>query len=185
MGLSYLLDPKQNRDETRPHVSDLISKVLRENREPFDDLPEQVHNMMAMGRIWEAVVRLDVARAALDEGILVGGARVLEVDGIIGSLDGVLLEYQGHGEDVPVGLIEMKLKFSKAADPTENKRYMYQVKAYCWMLGVEYAWMPILALSARPPNAEYYIYKIGFSKLELEENWKMLVNMRDYDGGRK
>ena len=37
---------------------------------------------MAMGRIWESVVRVDVAKAALDVGLVPSGPQVLELDGI-------------------------------------------------------------------------------------------------------
>ena len=179
MGLSEVLDPPGERATDKAHVTDLIARVLGDKRGDFASLPQNVHNIMAMGRIWESVVRVDVAKAALDVGLVPSGPQVLELDGIIGSLDGSVCDLE-HGMVIPKCVVEVKCRFSPASNPRDNKRYMYQGKSYCWMLGVEELWMPILNISTRPPNAEYVLYKMRFSRLELEENWRMLVNMKEY-----
>ena len=99
----------------------------------------------------------------------------LEKDGVIGSLDGAA--YSGPN---PVAVIETKLRFSSPfLDIRDNRRYMLQDKAYCYLLGCSEAWMPILHVQSRPPSAEYKWYRISFTQMELEENWRMLMNMKE------
>jgi len=97
-----------------------------------------------------------------------------EVDGIIGSLDGVLTSPAGVE-----AVVECKSRHSSPGDPTENWRYMAQVQAYLYMSVCTVVWMPILYLPRRgAPNAELRLHIIEFEPRELVENWMMLRNLR-------
>jgi hypothetical protein len=181
--LADLLDPPGFRDPSKPHVTDLIHAVedLGKEAKPFDyeALPQNVKNIMAMGRIWEALVLRDVVGVGMSAGLIAVTKLVVETDGIIGSPDGIL----SSGASSPAEIvIEVKCRFSPSNDrfPRDNTRYMQQCKSYCHMTGARKVWMPILYLSTRPPNAEYIIHRFEFTDLEVQENWQMIVNMRDY-----
>jgi len=181
--LADLLDPPGLRDPSKPHVTDILREIenLGKEVEPFDydALPENVKNIMAMGRIWEYLVRGDVITEAVRMNLIPVMKKELEVDGIIGSTDGILLNPRtGLTETV----VEIKARFSpsKSDFPSGSTRYMRQCKAYCHMSGARKVWMPILYLSTKPPNAEYIVHRFGFTDLEVQENWQMILNMRDY-----
>jgi len=170
--LADFLDPPVVRDLSKPHVSDLISKAMMQGNNINIDL--RVEGIMALGRIWEWVVRGDVERRVRSEGLIYVKPFSMECDGVIGSLDGAA--YDGPS---PVAVLETKLRFTKAfEDIRDYRRYMLQDKAYCHLLGVTEVWMPILHVGNRPPMAEYWWYKLRFEEVEVEENWRMLMNMK-------
>jgi len=178
--LADLLDPPGFRDPSKPHVTDLIYAAdnLGKDVEPFDydSLPQATRNIMSMGRIWEHLVRADVIRLAVEQGLMPVMKLSVEVDGIIGSVDGVLyspaikkLETEWYKELAEV-VVEIKARFSppKPDFPSGNKKYMRQCKAYCRMTGARKVWMPIGYFQNRPPNVEYLIHKFEFTDLEVQ-----------------
>lgn len=170
--LADFLDPPAYRNLSKPHVSDLIQKAMMTN---YSDRDERVEGIMALGRIWEWVVRADVKMLCEEEGLTYLGPFVLEKDGVIGSLDGAAFR-----NGIPVAVIETKLRFSPPfKDIRDYRRYMLQDKAYCDMLQCSEAWMPVLHIGNRPPMADYRWYRLQFTQIELEENWRMLMNMRE------
>jgi len=173
--LADFLDPPAHRDLSLPHVSDLIRVAMMNGDDGID---ERVEGIMAAGRIWEWAVRADVRRMCRNEGFVYMSPFSLTIDGVIGSLDGGAYRVDS-GSLTPAAVLETKLRFSKPFDDIRNyRRYMLQDKAYCHMLGVEDVWMPILHIGNRPPMAEYWWYKIKFTQIELEENWRMLVSLK-------
>tara|TARA_R100001086_G_scaffold174937_1_gene96225 strand:- start:127 stop:723 length:597 start_codon:yes stop_codon:yes gene_type:complete len=182
--LADLLDPPGFRDPSKPHVTDLIYAIenIGKEEKPFDyeALPGNVKNIMAMGRIWEYLALQDMIMKAAQSLVPVPNL-TLEVDGIIGSLDMALYQPDELTRKAQV-VVEVKARFSPPREdfPTGNQRYMRQVKSYCYMTGAREVWMPILYLSSRPPNAEYIIHKFDLSDLEVEENWRAILNMKHY-----
>lgn len=186
--LADLLDPPGFRDPTRFHVTELISAVENIGKEvkPFDydGLPDHVKNIMSMGRIWEHLVLRDVIGEAAREGFVAVPKLTLEVEGVIGSLDAALF----FNETIPVNrrrawaVVEMKARFSPPKDdfPQGHQRYMRQCKAYCYMTGARKVWMPIVYYSSGPPNVQYLIHRFEFTDLEVQENWQMLINMKEH-----
>jgi len=182
-----LLDPPAERDESKAHVSHLVNEAVRiiGNGKAYDGEPTQWGwNIMALGRIVESVVRPIVQREAESRGWRFSPQVVCEVDGIVGSLDGLLVSDAGVE-----AVVEVKSRHSSPSDPRDNWRYMAQVQAYCRMAFTQVAWMPILYLPRRgPPNAELHLHVIQFEVQELVENWEMLRNIRgerihDHVGG--
>ena len=168
--LADFLDPPSARNLSKPHVSGLIQKAMMQE----SNLDARVEGIMALGRIWEWLVRPDVERRVESAGFIYLKPFTMECDGVIGSLDGAA--YDGP---VPKAVIETKLRFSPPfKDIRDYRRYMLQVKAYCHMLGCLQARMPILHVGNRPPMAEYWWYKLKFTEVEVEENWRMLINLK-------
>ncbi len=172
--LADFLDPPVVRDLSKPHVSDLINKAMMEKEMSYEDIDGRVKGIMALGRIWEWVVRADVEREVRGKGLIYLKPFSKECDGVIGSLDGAA--YDGPS---PVAVLETKLRFTKPfEDIRDYRRYMLQDKAYCHLLGCQEVWMPILHVGNRPPMAEYWWYKLRFTEVEVEECWRMLMNMK-------
>jgi len=168
--LADFLDPPAPRS-SKPHVSDLIHKAMMDK----SNIDERVEGIMALGRIWEWVVRPDVERVLREAGLIYVRMGPMECDGVIGSLDGAA--YDGP---TPVAVIETKLRFSRMfEDIRDYRRYMLQTKAYCHILKCSEAWMPILHVGNSPPMAEYWWYKLKFTEVEVEENWRMLINLKE------
>ena len=187
--LADLMDPPGFRDLSKFHVTDLIHAVENFGKEvaPFnyDGLPQATKNIMSMGRIWEHLVLGDWIREGVKAGSVPVPKVTLEVDDVIGSLDGALYAPGLHA-DGTLGaadvVVEIKARFSPPNDdfPIGNRRYMRQCRAYCYMSGARKVWMPILYLSTKPPNTQYLIHRFEFTDLEVEENWQMLMNMKEY-----
>ena len=171
-GLADLLAPSNPRDETKPHVSSLIAKILGDKD---NDRPQNVINIMSLGRIWEEAVM----RPAVEAECVIFTPNVsIERDGIIGTLDGV-----AH-TDTDSYVWECKTRWTRYHAPEEHPRWLYQVKAYCYMMRMNKAWLTVLHLSTRPPNAESYWHELEFTDQQLAENWQMIVNARDYNPER-
>lgn len=168
------LCPPQVRDESKWHVSTLISAVLGD-RERVGGVDDAGRNIMGLGRIWEeTVMRRVVLKEAMDREMAPVFDFKAECDGIIGTLDGLLIGKEG------LAVWENKVRFRERHPPQHYARWMYQVKAYCHMVGCDAAWLTVLHLSTRPPNADLVWWGLKFTPEELEENWRMLRNQRDY-----
>lgn len=172
-----LADPPQPRDNSQVHVSDLINKAAKVVGLPsYSDAEPTAaqRNIMALGRLWEAMVRPMIQDLAIKEGLEFEAQRTCEVDRVVGSLDGVL-----RGTEGLHAVVETKSRWAESGDPTENWRWMAQVKAYCFMVVCTRVWMPVLYLPRRgPPNAEFVLHKLEFAPHELAENWQMLMGVR-------
>ena len=127
-----LADPPLPRDNSRLHVSTLVNRAAKltgntwyEDEEPS---PEG-WNIMALGRIWEWASRPTIIDRARAEGLEFTPQVVREVDGIVGSLDGVLSS--PLAPDHIVAVVEAKSRHSSPSDPRDNWRYMVQSMAYC------------------------------------------------------
>lgn len=98
----------------------------------------------------------------------------VELDGIIMSPDGI--EFDNNEEVV---LSEYKLVWSSSRrPPTDNWKWMSQIKGYCKGLNLVKVNMYILYLNGdwKPPMPQYKGFQIEFTPLEIQENWEMLLN---------
>ena len=175
-----LADPPQPRDHGKLHVSDLINEVARLSgyrKYYYGNEPSpQGWNIMAMGRLWEAMVRPAVQARATEQGVFFRSQLIKEVDGIVGSLDGGLTTL-----DLTrwLAVIEIKTRWTSTGDPCEHWRWMVQGMAYCWMLQVRKLWMPVLYFPrGGGPNVEFWLHEIEFEPMELVENWQLLLNAK-------
>ena len=109
------------------------------------------------------------------------GKRISEVEllGISGSPDGIAYE---NGELI---LEEYKCTWRSVRNcPSDNWKWMTQIKAYCWMLSKQMKTpctkvrMRILYINGmyKPPSPIYSEYVIRFTVQELSDNWDMIMN---------
>jgi len=174
-------NPPAFRNESKIHVSDLRDALLETlglRKEEEDDLPQWVKNLGSFGLIWEKVLWEVAQCEAIERGLVFDhgdsfhGPLVLEVDSVVGSLDGII--HNGP----PVAVWECKTRWKDVELPTENERYMIQAKAYCWMAGVTQCWFPVLNIGGRPPDMTQWLHIIDFTAMELMENWQSLLRMK-------
>ena len=129
--------------------------------------PRKTNNKLwaTVGFIWEILLELAFKEAL---GVRPGE---LELDGIIGSPDGINWE-GGYIE-------EYKLTWSSAKKPIESKwKWMTQVMAYCKMAGLTVVRFRVFYING-DYSFEGPIYKsafITFTQEEIDTNWQMLVN---------
>jgi len=186
MTIADIIDPPLPRDESKTHVSYLVNEAAKiAGKRAYDGEPSEVGwAMMAMGRMWEVHARAIVIKYAEDQGLWLDepaitynnpqGNMVAEMDGVVGTLDGKI--YEGTTLSA---IMEAKCRFTKSSDPRDTWNWMLQVKAYCHMESCQAAWMPVLYLPLRgEPKPEFQLHFLTFTKLELEENWQMLMNVK-------
>lgn len=119
-----------------------------------------------VGFMWEEVL----SRALKDR--LPCRIGEVELDGITMSPDGIEVV---DGESI---LSEYKVAWaSSRKEPTENFKWMAQVKGYCKALGMSKVKMYILYLNGdwKPPKPQYKCFLISFSQLEIDEGWEMIL----------
>jgi hypothetical protein len=150
------------------HVSSIIrriSEVIGTNKK--NDFTEEDLNAFAIiGRLWERVLADVLFPPPRYERV-----GEIEKDGIIGSPDCVDTE---NWSDV-----EMKVTWVSSKGFTERQKfreYLYQAKAYCWMLSMFRARIVVLHIcgSYAPPIPKAKQYSLVFTPAELAENWRML-----------
>lgn len=184
MEVAEVLDPSQPRSEGN-HITELIQLHNKAaGKRYYDDSSSpspEVLDIMAFGRIWEWALRGYLTHKAPEwgfDGIIFSFET--ERDGIYGSLDGLFV-----GQDNAV-VDETKARFTGPNDnfPLGHHQYPMQIKSYCKMVGTTRACMPVLHVESKPPRAQFYVYWIEFSQLEIDENWQLLLNRRDYEGSK-
>lgn len=174
-------DPPSERDETKIHMSECRDALLetlkiQSARNAEEELPQWVKNLGSFGLIWERVLQTTMIKKAHEQDLLFRpGTISLEMDGIIGSLDGLLYPMKGKG---PSAVWENKTRWHHDEIPIDNDKYMIQAKAYCWMAGVTQVWFPVLNIASRPPDMRQWLHIIEFSVQELMENWKSLLAVK-------
>jgi len=138
-----------------------------------EDDEAQGRRFMETGFLWETV--LAMAMAERYDGECRPGE--LKEDGITGSPDGVLPS--------PVEgliLIEDKCTWTSLRKPVEERwLWLCQIKAYCHMLGTLVANLRVLYVCGdyKPPFPQYRKYRITFSRLEIQENWEMILRHKN------
>lgn len=175
-----LLDPPMERDTDAEHVSDLINRLAGlVGRRTYEAEPSAVaYRLMAMGRIAEAVLRPIVTHAAEERGLTFLPQQVLQVDQVIGSLDGILVSPTKRE-----AIVEIKSRYASPSNPTnmDNEthwRWSIQTMSYCYMARVEQVWMPVLYLPRGAPDICLQLHIIRYTVEELIENWRVLRNLR-------
>ena len=160
------------------HLSDVIREIGQElGMVPKDgensgwDLPLAGE----VGFLWEDVLGSVLGyRAGTRPGEVV-------VDGIAGSPDGI--EWESTGKPI---LAEYKAtwKSVRNGDPSDNWKWMVQVKGYCYMISKAYnlhcnrVRFRVLHINGdyKPPSPKYREWLLTFTKRELQENWDMILN---------
>ena len=155
------------------HLTDIISDIMtasgmQKTASGANWAPDQLNMAAEVGFMWE-----EVFSQALKDRL---PCRIGEVvcDGVAMSPDGMEMEMES-GEVV---LAEYKVKWaSSKRDPTENFKWMAQVKGYCKGLGLTKVRMYVLYVNGdyRGSGPQFKTYAIEFTELEIAENWEMIT----------
>jgi hypothetical protein len=150
------------------HVSQIIRSIgIAIGTNKGNDFTEDdLNNFAIVGRLWERVLADILFQPPRYE-------RVGEVerDGIIGSPDCVDTEEWSD--------TEMKVTWVSSKGFTERQKfreYLYQAKAYCYILGTVRARLVVLHICGNysPPVPVAKEYDCVFTPQELNDNWRML-----------
>ena len=179
------------------HITDIIkaSKALAQgkavNPEDFYCAGDGAHKelsedlarakelgLLDMGHFWEAAARpAFVQWCGSRFGLQATGPQQTEADGIIANADALVKDLQTQ---TVVAVAECKFRFSAKTDPVTNDEWMQQVKGYCHIWETNAVWMVVGNVRSGPPGAGSRIYMLTFTDEEIDENWQLLVNTREY-----
>jgi hypothetical protein len=148
------------------HVSDVLSAINKELFHP--EYKDGISKAQAMtGFIWEEMLSWGYRelKAVRPEEIV--------QDGIICSPDGirpeewVLEEYKAT-------------RTSSDKCPSNNWYWMAQIKSYmkAFGCGMTECVLQVLYINGnwKPPEPDERVFRVGFTLLEIEENWEMILN---------
>lgn len=173
------LQPKGKGRSSGMHVSGLVKAAYIEQfkKTPGPIEGEQPFVRSTMGFIWERALEFAFKEYMQAERKFVIKGRTVELDGVIGSLDGINVK-DGCVEEYKCTWRSMR----KWSDDPEAEFWMWlaQVKAYCHMTNHTRVRFFIFWVNGD------YSYKTGrgpqvttcemeFTKEELEDNWRMLL----------
>jgi len=153
------------RSTGKPHVTGLIRALEVGIQETSGKaISDATRMQFEKGWLWEATLSMAFGEKSAHR------PGEIELDGIVGSPDGLVLDSKG---DI-VSVEEYKCTAYSSDKPiTEHWRWMAQVKAYCKMVGATKCVFRVLHLSFVPV---YKVWELVFSQRELDENWEALVN---------
>lgn len=156
------------RSDNRLHVTQLIREIEEDlGRNKYSNNSSDFAWDRELGFIWEEVLSYHLGERL--------GARIgeVELDGIVGSPDGVQLS-----EDGELILEEYKCtKRSINSDPSDNWYWMTQIKAYCKLLNARECHLYVLYLNGDYKADRRIIpvpYRIVFTQDEIDRTWKAL-----------
>lgn len=171
--------PKTLFDDSEPreegiHLSEIIHSLMERaglgyKGDGFSDMELTAE----IGLLWE-----DVLSMVMKNKYAIRPPQ-LQVDGIWMSPDGIGPDPEGK---VPLVVEEYKATWKSTRNPpTDNLRYMIQVKSYCRALGTEVAIMRIFHLMGdyKGSGPIYRMARLIFTQFELDENWSMVLREKE------
>ena len=156
-----------------------LSDILKPMREEFlssvypslDDMEEderlEARMRMEAGFIWEDTLSRAFGNAFAPR------YNDLCVDGVWMNPDGCVIQ-----TDAPRRVDEYKFTSSYKA-PDARVDWQWQVKAYCWAVGALVARFYVLHYNGVHRNDRgptFKAYECVYTRLELQENWQMILN---------
>ena len=170
--------PPTPRDSSKWHVTSLIAsshRIVKGSISYTDDnvVPPNIRALGYLGRIWETAVDCYLSRyAVLHKGVYVPDMEQ-EDDGILGSLDGIMIL-----PELGLVMCETKLRFTiKEEIPLDH---VQQIRAYCHLADTDLVCYVSGHVSTAPPAAHALLRVIRLTKQSIEETWGMLVNTKKY-----
>jgi hypothetical protein len=154
------------------HLTD-ITRYVMDTIDPITTKFDNPQLTMEMGFIWEDLLSLVLGNRL--------GKRISDV-----QRNGIYLNPDGLGADPLIrhslAVEEYKCTWRSVNRlPTENIRWMMQVKAYCHALGI-----PVAVMHNLHVNGNYkgsgplpVSYRIEFTNQELKDNWAVILDNKD------
>ena len=162
------------------HVSDIIRDIdntllHKGQRQKYDELSPQERLRMgahtSMGWAWEEIVREALRRIRPVIGGVVPVGE-LTLDGVTGTPDGV---YESEW-----AVDEFKATWRSSSRPLDPDfwSWLVQIKAYCKMLQTGKAYLSVFWVCGdyRESGPFTQQFLLEFSRMEVDDNWAMLVN---------
>ena len=164
------------------HLSDVIhdmDKTLMLTNSPGwdeDEVRDHRNLNFEKGYLWEATLK-----AGFGEMMAIRPDEVV-VDGIAMNPDGVRHDWP----DTAVLLEEYKCTACSPRPPSDNWKWMMQVKGYCKALGALKCIFRIFYPGAvmTHPESAYGVFLLTFTQGELDENWEAVLNHAKVMRGR-
>lgn len=149
------------------HVSQIIRHMMVTSglEEQSDFTEDDLNQFAVIGRLWEQMLADTMFKPPRYQ-----RPGEIECDGIYGSPDAV------DTEDCTLAEYKVTWKSSNRAIESFFK-YMLQVKAYCYMLGLTRCRLYVCFICGnyKPPLPQFKAWEIEFSPHELKDNWRMLL----------
>ncbi len=168
--------PPTPRDHAHYHVTNLLESaklIVKGDIRYFEG--DSVSGVMSLGRIWEAAVDCFLTSyAALHGGFYIPDSERIE-EGIIASLDGVIL-LPKIAPNLMVA--ETKLRFSLKGDIP--LKHIQQVRAYCHFAHTDLVCYVVGRLSSTPPTAQAMMTVLRMTQASIDETWEGILNTKKY-----
>ncbi len=149
------------------HVSSIIQHIVTASglAELNDFTEADLDHFAVIGRLWEEMLARTLFQPPRYQ-----RPGEIEVEGVYGSPDAV--------DTVDPAVCEFKVTWKSSNRAIESFfKYMLQVKAYCYMLGLTQCRLYVLFVCGnyRPPLPQVRGWLFEFSQHELKDNWRMLL----------
>lgn len=162
------------------HVSEIIRSIENEvtkkgKRKPQQELSEDERRRMgaytSAGFAWEEIIRRHLVEMQITSNDRYSSPGEVERDGIFGTPDWFDIE------DFCVEEFKCTWRSSRRDISADFWSWWVQIKAYCWMLGVETARLRVFFVNGdyRESGPQIRQWQASFDEAELKANWKMLV----------
>jgi hypothetical protein len=170
------------RSPSQAHVSNIIrdieNAVLKPGqRKPYDQLSKEEKRRMgaytSVGWAWEEVIRAAILASGFGpyadtERYITPGE--LHLDGIYGTPDWI--------DTVDYCVEEFKATYRSSRRPLDPDfwHWLVQIKAYCRLLQTTWARLRVFYVNGnyRDSGPQYKAYRLSFTALEIDDNWRML-----------
>jgi len=164
------------RDHSLWHVTSLLEAghLITKGKDIYPAGVDRPSGIMSLGRIWETAVDCFLYDYVESLGGLFTPNVTYTVDGICGSLDGVMV--------IPALdwtlVCESKLRFTLNDDIPLSQ--LQQVRAYCHLAGTALVCFVSGHISTTPPVAQALLRIIRFTPLSILETWQGIQNTKRY-----
>ncbi len=180
---SALWSPDKHVRSEGLHLTTIIQAILEEMGESNvrDDLSAaDLDDYAAVGFLWERTLTraLNEMHAELGDVVRLGE---FQKDGIYFTPDGIMLNVS---ESKPT-LEEWKCTWTSCNKLIDDrKKWMYQIKCYCYALDLDAAVLRVLYINGtwRPPIPCTRHYRLEFSRQELASTWLEVLNFAKAKG---
>jgi hypothetical protein len=122
-----------------------------------------------LGFIWERIIETHIVAALTEQGLLFSPGEITK--------DGIAMTPDGYNADGKIE--EWKCAWKSSRHPIEEShRYLWQIKSYCYGIGVNEATLRVLHIMGdyKGSGPLPRFYELVFTDRELNENWEMIVN---------